>query len=433
MGKENVKLMAGQTTMKDSVKEKIKVKNNDKVEKIFIMSYVLVGLLEISKFIGRVKVRGLRGEASKRSMSLRKVDVISVPPSSMFEVVDGDSWASDPSLLPSHGAESMALNPPLCQMGDILPRRGSPLRSIVMVPYQKGKQSFKAAVSILKMIRLPPLLSYKPSKVEVDPRKRHKRLPAVLGRSQSKVHMVTQEVHQFLNCKEILKPWKQPLAEMQANLIVGNDYWWYLFGMIPYACAWVSFALFDEHPHPVTYVVFFFGHLFFHIVALHSVLYWHREMSPFRLIGAKAKFMIEVIPVIVAAALPHLLEFDGAYYALLLSCTTYFYTFAHFMHAAYDIGGKDVFLALTMLGPLSSSFPIENRNILVSMKALKDHFNRTKSFSFVKRISDFHLLLLLAKFLDINTDVPALAECMHTQSAVPEGYQLLIESMASAS
>ncbi|KAM3231484.1 hypothetical protein P3L10_016843 [Capsicum annuum] len=196
-------------------------------------------------------------------------------------------------------------------MGDILPQRSSPLRSIVMVPYQKGKQSLKAAVSILKMIRLPPLLSYKPSKVEVDPRKRHKRLPA--------------------------------------NLIVGNDYWWFLFGNIPYLCAWVSIGLFDKDPNPVIYVFGFLGLLFFHSVALHSVLYWHREMSPFRLIGAKAKFMIEVIPVIVAAALRHLLEFDGAYYALLLSCTTYFYTFAHFMHAAYDIGGKDVFLALTML------------------------------------------------------------------------------------
>ncbi|PHT46518.1 hypothetical protein CQW23_15676 [Capsicum baccatum] len=166
--------------------------------------------------------------------------------------------------------------------------------------------------------------------------------------SQSKVHMVTQEVHQFLIAKRS-SSLGNSLLQMQANLIVGNDYWWFLFGIIPYACAWVSFVLFDEDPHPVTFAVVFFGLLFFHIVALHSVVYWHREMSPFRLIGAKAKFMIEVIPVIAAAALPHLLEFDGAYYALLLCCTTYFYTFAHFMHAAYDIGGKDVFLALTML------------------------------------------------------------------------------------
>ncbi|KAL3367593.1 hypothetical protein AABB24_012035 [Solanum stoloniferum] len=98
---------------------------------------------------------------------------------------------------------------------------------------------------------------------------------------------------------------------------------------------------------------------------------------------------------------------------------------------------NDFFLVVVKIadhqGPLSSSFPIENRIIPVSMNALKDHFNRTKSLSFVKRISDFHLLLLLAKFLDINADVPALAECVLTQSAVPEGYKLLIESMASAS
>ncbi|KAM3373677.1 hypothetical protein P3S68_012391 [Capsicum galapagoense] len=71
-------------------------------------------------------------------------------------------------------------------------------------------------------------------------------------------------------------------------------------------------------------MVAFWGLITFHVVALYSVVYWHREMSPFRLIGAKAKFMIEVIPVIAAAALRHLLKFDGAYYALLLSCTTYF-------------------------------------------------------------------------------------------------------------
>lgn len=67
------------------------------------------------------------------------------------------------------------------------------------------------------------------------------------------------------------------------------------------------------------------------------------------------------------------------------------------------------------------------------MRALKNYFDRTKSVPFVKRISDFHLLLLLGRFLDINADVPALAECVQTKTPVPEGYQLLIESMASAS
>ncbi|PON57210.1 Nuclear pore localization protein Npl [Parasponia andersonii] len=97
---------------------------------------------------------------------------------------------------------------------------------------------------------------------------------------------------------------------------------------------------------------------------------------------------------------------------------------------------NDFFLVVVKIadhqGPLSSTFPIENRNIQVTMRALKSHLDRSKNLPFVKRISDFHLLLLLARFLDLSADVPALAECVHTQSPVPEGYKLLIESLASA-
>ncbi|KAJ0977685.1 hypothetical protein J5N97_013159 [Dioscorea zingiberensis] len=84
-------------------------------------------------------------------------------------------------------------------------------------------------------------------------------------------------------------------------------------------------------------------------------------------------------------------------------------------------------------GPLSSSFPVENRITTVTLRALKNHLDRTKHLSFVKRISDFHLLLLLARYLDVNADVPALAECVLRQTSIPEGYQLLIESLAAAS
>ncbi|THU55916.1 hypothetical protein C4D60_Mb11t11690 [Musa balbisiana] len=108
------------------------------------------------------------------------------------------------------------------------------------------------------------------------------------------------------------------------------------------------------------------------------------------------------------------------------------------------VGGKDTrevdndfFLVPVKIsdhqGPLSSSFPIENRITRVTLKALKNHLDRTKHLPFVRRISDFHLLLLLARFLDVNADVPTLAECVQKQSSVPEGYQLLIESMAAAS
>ncbi|GLU10470.1 hypothetical protein SLE2022_272690 [Rubroshorea leprosula] len=108
------------------------------------------------------------------------------------------------------------------------------------------------------------------------------------------------------------------------------------------------------------------------------------------------------------------------------------------------VGGKDVkevdndfFLVVVKIvdheGPLSSTFPIENRNTFVTMKELKSHLDRTKSLPFVKRISDFHLLLFLAKFLDLSSDIPTLTECVHLQTPVPEGYQLLIESMANTS
>ncbi|GAB2279345.1 hypothetical protein Dimus_013987 [Dionaea muscipula] len=107
------------------------------------------------------------------------------------------------------------------------------------------------------------------------------------------------------------------------------------------------------------------------------------------------------------------------------------------------VGGKDVrevdndfFLVVVKIfdhqGPLSTTFPIENRATPVAMRALKSHLDRTMSLPFVKRISDFHLLLALCRILDINSDIPTLTQCVRTQSAVPEGYQILIQSMANA-
>ncbi|PIA44651.1 hypothetical protein AQUCO_01700329v1 [Aquilegia coerulea] len=108
------------------------------------------------------------------------------------------------------------------------------------------------------------------------------------------------------------------------------------------------------------------------------------------------------------------------------------------------VGSKDVkevdndfFLVVVKIldhqGPLSTTFPVENRNTPVTMRALKSHLDRTKNLPFVKRISDFHLMLLLSRFLDTNADIPALAECVKSESSVPEGFQLLIDSMADAS
>ncbi|XP_044504038.1 NPL4-like protein 1 [Mangifera indica] len=95
---------------------------------------------------------------------------------------------------------------------------------------------------------------------------------------------------------------------------------------------------------------------------------------------------------------------------------------------------NDFFLVVVKIldhqGPLSCTFPIENRNTRVTMRALKNHLDRSPNIPLVKRISDFHLLLFLARFLDLNSDVPALTRCVLTQTAVPEGYKLLINSMA---
>jgi len=98
---------------------------------------------------------------------------------------------------------------------------------------------------------------------------------------------------------------------------------------------------------------------------------------------------------------------------------------------------NDFFLVLVKIldheGPLSSTFPIENRASPVTLRALKNHLDRTKNLSYVKRISDFHLLLLLAKYLDVNADVPQLSACVQAQASVPEGYQIIIDSLASSS
>ncbi|PPR93418.1 hypothetical protein GOBAR_AA27255 [Gossypium barbadense] len=53
-------------------------------------------------------------------------------------------------------------------------------------------------------------------------------------------------------------------------------------------------------------------------------------------------------------------------------------------------------IAIVRRGSLSSTFPIENQNNLVTMRTLKNHLDRTKSLPFVKCITDFHLLLFLA-------------------------------------
>nr|XP_009631299.1 uncharacterized protein LOC104121110 [Nicotiana tomentosiformis] len=136
---------------------------------------------------------------------------------------------------------------------------------------------------------------------------------------------------------------------MTVRLIVGDDWRWFLLNFIPLWCIWAVFPIFVEDAGPVTFFSYYIVSTNAYLIPWYSVCYWHREMSPFRLIGAKAKFMIEVIPMIVAAALHHLLEYNVGYFVILLGCTACVYIFTHFMHAAYDIEHFDFLLGLAML------------------------------------------------------------------------------------
>lgn len=48
----------------------------------------------------------------------------------------------------------------------------------------------------------------------------------------------------------------------------------------------------------------------------------------------------------------------------------------------------------------------------------------------MQKIGDFHLLLWLSGFLDLNTDIALLAEAVRLKQSIAEGYRVLIESLA---
>ncbi|GJP55955.1 hypothetical protein CLOM_g14993 [Closterium sp. NIES-68] len=81
-------------------------------------------------------------------------------------------------------------------------------------------------------------------------------------------------------------------------------------------------------------------------------------------------------------------------------------------------------------GPLSTSFPVENRIILPTQNDLKQHLERSRSKAWADRLADFHLLLYLSNFLDASTDMPMLAQAVRTKEPISEGHQLIIEHLA---
>ncbi|KAG2443114.1 hypothetical protein HYH02_009527 [Chlamydomonas schloesseri] len=82
-------------------------------------------------------------------------------------------------------------------------------------------------------------------------------------------------------------------------------------------------------------------------------------------------------------------------------------------------------------GRLLTSFPVENRLTPQGKTELREHLKRHSSKGYVGRLSDFHLLLWLAKqpHLDPN-DMALLCEAVKEQRPVLEGYRVIIDSIA---
>ncbi|CAL8463810.1 g3344 [Coccomyxa elongata] len=82
-------------------------------------------------------------------------------------------------------------------------------------------------------------------------------------------------------------------------------------------------------------------------------------------------------------------------------------------------------------GPLSATFPIENRLLPQGKAELRHHLQKNKARPYAERLSDFHLLLFLAKQPNLDmADLAIIIEAVKTRAAVPEGYTLIIDSLA---
>jgi len=82
-------------------------------------------------------------------------------------------------------------------------------------------------------------------------------------------------------------------------------------------------------------------------------------------------------------------------------------------------------------GPLQSSFPVENR-LFPGQNAteMKQHIQSCRSKG-VNYMSDFHFLLYLAKQANFGeSDLEVILGCVKSNAPVPEGYQIIMDSMA---
>jgi nuclear protein localization protein 4 homolog len=83
---------------------------------------------------------------------------------------------------------------------------------------------------------------------------------------------------------------------------------------------------------------------------------------------------------------------------------------------------------------LVSEFPRCNRiGNIQTRDDLKRQLNKAgkKGWPFISQLADFHLLLYLCQFLDINHDIPSICKSVIDKSVpLDEGYTLLIRSLA---
>ena len=83
-------------------------------------------------------------------------------------------------------------------------------------------------------------------------------------------------------------------------------------------------------------------------------------------------------------------------------------------------------------GPLMTSFPIENRLLPQGAAELRAHLQRyAGKSSYVEKLCDFHLLLYLSKQPGLGAeDVGVLVGAVAERRPVPEGYKIIIDSIA---
>ncbi|PSC72970.1 NPL4 1 [Micractinium conductrix] len=82
-------------------------------------------------------------------------------------------------------------------------------------------------------------------------------------------------------------------------------------------------------------------------------------------------------------------------------------------------------------GPLENKFPVENRLLPQGTAELKSHLAARRSKPYWARLADFHLLLYLARQPNFEeAEVGVLVDAVREQATVPEGFQLIIDSMA---